>query len=210
MKFQFVKVASACICDVVDSVIGAIYKGLLPTPENTGAESGGDWRDYYQKLYGTPYPHLEPWKLQGYIDKPSWWEAEYRNDDPVTYGNRRWKYIHATTTGMWENLRLGIVPIGQLLPDGVTTSTGFGGEATLYSYFSVNIDDVVATADGGTTNFNPDDIFPPLWDYLAAGEAAITINRSVFQSFSVEIVSPAADYSFGDAGPVEFEWRDFC
>ena len=193
--------------DVVDSIIGIIYRGTLPTPENTGAESGGDWRDYYNKLYGTPYPHLEPWKLQRFVDKPTWWDAEYKNDDPVTYGDRRWKYIHSTTTGMWESIRLGIVPVGQVLPDGVTLSTGFGGETTLWSYFSVNIDDVVRTADGGTTNFAPDDVLPPLWDYLAAGEPAITNNRSVFQSFSVEIVSPAADYSFGDAGPVEFDWR---
>jgi hypothetical protein len=192
---------------VTDSLQGAIYKGTLPTPENTGAESGGDWKDYYNKLYGTPYPHLEPWKLQRYVDKPLWWDAEYKNDDTVTYGNRRWKYIHSTTTGMWENIRLGIVPVGELLPDGVTVSTGVGGETTLWSYFSVNIDDVVRTADGGVTNYAPDAILPPLWDYLAAGEPAITNLRSVFQSFSVEIVSPAADYAFGDAGPIEFDWR---
>lgn len=192
---------------VSDSIEGVIYKGTLPSPSNTGAESGGDWRDYYYKLYNTPYPHLEPWKLQEYIDKPSWWDTEYKNDDTVTYGNRRWKYIHATTTGMWENIRLGIIPTGQLLPDGVTISTGIGSSTTSYRYFSVNIADVSISADGGTTNFDPDDVLPPFFDFVLAGEPAITTNRSIFQSFSIEISSPTADYFFGDAGPIEFEWR---
>ena len=76
--------------------MGVIYKGTLPTPENDGSESGGDWRDYYNKLYGTPYPHLEPWVLQGFVNKPTWWEAEYANDDILLYGDRRWKYLHRT------------------------------------------------------------------------------------------------------------------
>lgn len=80
--------------DVTDSALGIIYLGQLPCSTNTGAESGGDWRDFYQKLYGTPYPHLEPWILQGYESKPTWWDVEYLNDDVLKWGSRTWKYKH--------------------------------------------------------------------------------------------------------------------
>jgi hypothetical protein len=90
------------------------------------------WQELYTRWYGTPYPHLEPWKLQGYHDKPTWWDATYLN----TLGGRRWIYNHGTTTGMWENIRIGLVPAGEELPDG-TISTGAPGETTTYNYFSV-------------------------------------------------------------------------
>lgn len=79
---------------VSESIIGVIYKGELPGSRNTGGESGGYWKDLYQKIYGTPYPHLEPWILQGYKDKPTWWDEEYLNTDSLKWGNRRWKYKH--------------------------------------------------------------------------------------------------------------------
>lgn len=187
---------------------GIIYTGALPSSQNTGGESGGIWQDLYQKIYGTAYPHLEPWKLQNYQDKPSWWDAEYLNDDPATYGTRRWKYIHSITTGMWENIRVGSVPVGQLLPDGITTSTGAAGEAGVtYSYFSVNIGDVPITSNGIKV-YRSDEILPPFFDFIAAGEIVGTTNRSIFSDFSNEIVAPALAYVFEDAGPVEWEWRN--
>jgi hypothetical protein len=73
---------------------GVIYRGTLPSNFNDGSESGGDWKDVYQKFYGTPFPHLEPWSLQGYEDKPLWWDEEYLNDDTLKWGDRRWKYKH--------------------------------------------------------------------------------------------------------------------
>lgn len=35
------------------------------------------WQALYTNWFGTPYPHLEPWKLQGFVDKPEWWDVEY-------------------------------------------------------------------------------------------------------------------------------------
>jgi hypothetical protein len=161
-----------------------------PSSSNVGNESGGDWRDLYQKLYNTPYPHLEPWKLQGFEDKPEWWDAEYLNDDPGTWGNRRWKYDHSTTTGMWENIRVGYIPpqYEDDAPDVIPT----------YEYFSVNI------SNGVLGTYEPDDVFPPYWDPSLYGVSSSI--RSVFTSF-VDMVSPGANYAFGDAGPVEWEWR---
>lgn len=162
------------------------------TPVNAAS-----WQGMYTRWYGTPYPHLEPWTLQGFTDKPTWWDATYLNNDPVIYGTRRWKYIHATTTGMWENIRTGVVPAGRLLADGATISIGAPGEATLFNYFSVNIADTVV---GGIQS---DELFPPYLSATTAGFAASV--RSLF-SVITEIIAPDADYVFGDLGPTEWLW----
>ncbi|KKL65790.1 hypothetical protein LCGC14_2151460, partial [marine sediment metagenome] len=171
----------------------------LGSPQGTGSD--GWWTSLYQKLYGTPYPHLEPWALQGYTTKPSWWDAEYFNDDITVYGTRRWKYIHGVgspaPSGMWEEIRVGQVPAGNALPDG-TTSTGAAGEVQTWNYFSVNISNNLVDA------FSPDDVFPPFWDFVANGGSAVV--RSVFFDFAAEIVSSNADYTFDSGGPISFLW----
>jgi hypothetical protein len=72
------------------------YKySTIATPPHAGTiPSGGTWQDVYQKAYGTPYPHLEPWVLQGYTDKPLWWDSKYLNNNETYFGFRRWKYVH--------------------------------------------------------------------------------------------------------------------
>ena len=99
--------------------------------------------------------------------------------------------------GMWENVRVGVVPFGELLPNGLVSSGGAGEAGLSYNYFSVNIDDI--TIDG----FDSDDVFPPFWDHIANGGSVV--NRSVIETFA-QVVALSADYVFGDAGPVEFEW----
>ena len=366
--------------DVVLDNFGIVYTGVLPSSLNDGSESGGEWKDLYEKLYGTPFPHLEPWKLQGYISQPTWWDDEYLNDDTAKWGNRTWKYKHgfdivfANTTaqslsvdgdfretfipglafsvdgstdndgthtvttilpiadtntgtagtatlefdtdvtstmfpgmnfsvnkttgdhivnltvvssvyagppslrtivtveetvdsaiyfdfvggatynpstneteillaptaspptgtvntsiadgrivlalGMWEQIQLGYIKAGERYPNNVLSITGIPltdiglgiPDPTMptYNYFSVNIDNGNVSADGGTTVYGPDDIFPPYWDYTGHYGTPITFDepvRSIFSVFGVEIVTPSADYVFGDAGPVEYEWR---
>jgi len=354
---------------------GIVYVGTLPSSINDGSESGGDWRDLYAKLYGTPYPHLEPWALQGYITKPSWWDAQYLNDDSNKWGDRTWKYKHgfelvstnatedyieilgdfrevfaptltvpaemtgspssftftATTTdtitgvtiggvgtavlnvsgnvtnkyavgrklsvvsssntvtklvtvksrsfsstlnttyivveeaidsstgidfvgtiydpttnrlrvdvtqnlttsgwtgrvliayGMWENIRVGIIPAGETYSNGITSITGNPAtdSATYnlpvpiiptYNYFSVNVSNGSVSSDGGTTIYYSDDVLPPYWDYTVQyGITPLAIDlvvRSVFLAYATEIVSPGAAFVFGDAGTVEWEWRN--
>lgn len=158
----------------------------------------GAWQQLYTKWYGTPYPQLEPWALQGYIDEPTWWDAQYAD----TTGARRWIYDHATTTGMWENIRIGMVPAGQTYPDG-TISTGNavadGQTIPQYDYFSVNISDVT-TAD----NYAPDQLYPPYYNNSAI--TADVHNRSFFTSLPSQVIAPDADYAFGDGGPTEWQW----
>lgn len=161
-------------------------------------QQAASWQSLYTKWYGTPYPHLEPWKLQGYGQKPDWWDAQYLNDDTLTYGNRRWKYVHSTQTGMWENIRVGMVPVGRLYPDGTVSSGNSivdGQTLPTYNYFSVNIDDVVVS--GG---YAPDDVFPPFYN------TSSSVIRSIFTNFNAEIIAPSANYVYGDGGPVEWLW----
>ncbi len=195
----------------------------ITTSPRVGSPSGvtkGWWLSLYQELYGTPYPHLEPWALQGFTSKPTWWDTQYKVDpdnatDVARYGTRRWRYIHGVGSplagspfgspvsgspippvGMWENIRTGIVPTGQSLPSG-TTSTGAAGETQTWNYFSVNIDNT--TIDG----FDPDDVFPPFWNFTANGGTELI--RSVFSSLG-EIVLSNADYTFDSGGPICFQW----
>jgi len=169
------------------------YINSTITTPPTGAISpdrAASWQELYTRWYGTPYPHLEPWKLQGYTDKPSWWDAEYLD----LSGTRRWIYNHSTTTGMWENIRVGLVPLPYDLPDG-TPSTAVPGEVRTYNYFSVNIADTTIAG-----NFNPDDLLPPYYSTVSI------VVRSLFTSLAAEIVAPGANYVYGDGGPVEWLW----
>mgnify|MGYP005834838259 CR=1 FL=1 len=165
----------------------------VETPANPEYDVSS-WQELYTRVYGTPYPHLEPWKLQGYNNKPTWWDEEYAD---IT-GSRRWKYTHSTTTGMWENIRTGNVPAGRSYPDG-TISTGDvmadGMDTTMptYRYFSVNIGD---TPIG---SFAPDAVLPP---YYSTVDLVV---RSLFTS-TAQITNPSADYAFGDVGPTEWMW----
>jgi hypothetical protein len=169
---------------------------LYPASTNLGTESGGTWQDLYQKLYGTPYPHLEPWKLQGFIEKPTWWDTQYLNDDPMTYGNRRWKYKHSTTTGMWENIRIGVIPVGGTAPNG-DPGTGLAGQVSItYNYFSVNIE------LNSVAGYASDELFPPFVSGLSS-----TPIRSIFYNYNTQIINPGMDFIYGDAGLVEWQWK---
>lgn len=164
------------------------------------------WQELYTRVYGTPYPHLEPWKLQGFNDKPVWWDDEYLD----TTGARRWKTTYDATTsptdpqtpdtdasaGMWENIRTGFVPNGRAYPDG-SIRTGNYKPATMpmYRYFSVNIADTII---GG---YAPDSLFPPYY----AGLTADPQIRSLF-TLDSQVANRGGDYAFGDVGPTEWMW----
>lgn len=180
----------------VNSVVNVPPRGTItPGPASS-------WQETYNRWYGTPYPHLEPWKLQGFPDKPTWWDVQYSNDDPLVYGNRRWKYIHATTTGMWENIRLGVVPAGRTYPSGkASTGNSIADGQTIpsYNYFSVNIADT--TIAGG---YVPDSLLPPYYDPVASPNPALI--RSIYTALGSQVAAPEADYVFGSVGPAEWEW----
>jgi len=127
----------------------------------------------------------------------------------------------AVRHGMWQNILTGVIPAGETYPNGVVSVAGVPADdritnglsiddLPIFDYFSVNIDNIEVSADGGTTNFAPDSILPPYWDYTAMYPTLANIDkpvRSLYFNFSAEIVAPNANYVFNDSGPVEWEWK---
>jgi len=57
-----------------------------------GVELPGSWRGIYNLFYDTDAPHLEPWKMQGFSEKPIWWEdfygpAPYTKDNQILWND---------------------------------------------------------------------------------------------------------------------------
>jgi hypothetical protein len=156
-------------------------------PYNTSSGlSYACWQAVYTNWYNTPFPHLEPWKLQGYINKPHWWDSTYGS----TTGLRRWTQL------MWTNILNGVIPIGHTYPSGIISTGNAINDnqvVRLYNYVSVNTSDVII--DG----YLPDALFPPYYSTVD------TVNRSIFNEYG-QIIAPDADYAFGDQGPIEWQW----
>ena len=158
---------------------------MLPTTEPFVPV--GDWRQLYENVFYTAYPHLEPWKTLGYFDKPSWWDAEYADGDT-------WLPI------MWSNILIGLVPAGKTLPNG-NISNGISGEAQGYSYLPVVT--TTETLDGYTYG----QLLPPYWNTVNNG--GVSTIRSLFDPNSGdEMVKPNVDYTFGQIGDFEYNWMN--
>jgi len=153
------------------------------------AANAGCWQALYEKIYGTPYPHLEPWVLQGYTDKPIWWDTYYKD----TTGLRRW------TNSMWLNILNGAIPIGKVTWDGNIGTGVYGQISYTYSYVSVNINSI-STNDG----IEPDGLLPPFWNSVNSADVNV---RSLFDPNLQQFVTlPNADYEFGQLGTNEWKW----
>lgn len=163
-----------------------------PIPEHpvTGLSSdntAGCWQALYQKVYNTPYPHLEPWKLQGYDNKPDWWDNEYKAN------NRRWN------SSMWNNILNGVIPVGKITPDG-NIGTGSSYQIPyVYGFVSVNIDSQ-PTSDG----ILPDGLLPPYWSSINTNNVRV---RSLYDPNKNQfIILPNTNFEFGQLGFHEWEW----
>ena len=67
----------------------------------SGEQLPGYWRGIYKYYYDTDRPHLCPWEMLGFSEKPDWWEDEY-GPAPYTGGN----------LVMWEHLEAGYIAQG--------------------------------------------------------------------------------------------------
>lgn len=54
--------------------------------DSQGRYFDGHWRGIYRYVYGTDRPHIAPWEMLGFGDKPVWWEGAY-GPAPYTSGN---------------------------------------------------------------------------------------------------------------------------
>lgn len=160
-----------------------------PLTGNISFNTAGTWQALYQNIFGTPYPHLEPWKLQGYVNKPTWWQSQYGDNS----GTRRW------TISMWNNIFNGVIPSGFLTPSGAI-GTGMVAQITSrFSYLPVN-SGITSTGDG----YAMDDILPPYWNSTNTGDARI---RGLYDPNAGEFVTtPQLNFEFGQNGLVEWQW----
>ena len=62
----------------------------------------GYWRSLYTYFYGTDRPHICPWEMLGFSEKPSWWEKQY-GPAPYTAGNKI----------LWNDLEKGKIRQGK-------------------------------------------------------------------------------------------------
>jgi hypothetical protein len=168
------------------------YSTVTTYPSNIHyIQSAASYQSLYQNAFGTPHPHLEPWKLQGYSFKPNWWDTTYLS----TSGSRRWHSF------MWYNILNGIVPYNKLLPDNVTLGSQAIGQLKVWNYLPVNMGSQ-PTADG----IQPDELLPPYWNSSNSSDPQI---RSLFDiNDSDVIILPNSDYVFGDGNINEFNWKN--
>lgn len=162
------------------------YLMFLPTslPTTNTYLPASDWRKVYSNVFGTPYPHLEPWKIQGYDDKPDWWDDEYRTNNTFI-------------ASMWQNILDGIIPSGHMLPDGTISN----GTVQVQTYTYLPVVTVAATTDG----FLYGELLPPYWN--SANNSGSSSIRSLFDPNAGDvIVSPDIDFTFGNFGDFEYKW----
>jgi hypothetical protein len=74
------------------------YAGSL---DREGQPLPGYWRGIYQYYFDTDRPHITPWEMLGFDEKPTYWDSEY-GLPPYTRGN----------TKLWNDLRNGRVAGG--------------------------------------------------------------------------------------------------
>lgn len=153
------------------------------------------WYTMYEMIYGTRYPHITPWVLQGYNKKPIWWDDEY------TSTTRRWSEV------MWENIRQGVVPIGRLYPNGEhslgTSAHGTTvGELQLVPVIPVNTTDT-ATIEGG---YGSDELLPPYF-FSTDPDDSYVMDNCVVVVQAPHHTDTNQPYEFGENGPVEDTWK---
>jgi hypothetical protein len=64
----------------------------------SGKKLPGFWRSVYKEAYDTDSPHVTPWEMLGFSEKPTWWEFKY-GPAPYTSNNLI----------MWSDIESGVI-----------------------------------------------------------------------------------------------------
>lgn len=72
------------------------YSSISITEGHLKSNLPGHWKGAYNVLFGTTTPHITPWHMLGYSDKPSWWDENYSWTDPT----KRTAMLSAFNTGL--------------------------------------------------------------------------------------------------------------
>lgn len=185
------------------------YTSAVPKkyPQLTNPANIGSWQALYEFYYGTPYPHLEPWKLQKYTSKPNWWDVEYRSPD----NSRKW------TSRMWFNIVHGIIPIGRTSSNGIAVSNDNQYQLVAgYNYVPVNTEDQTLVVNdpvlAATHTYGPDELLPPYIN-TTVDPTWPSWSRSLFNvdpatgAIDSGIPNAALPYAFGNGGREEWKWK---
>jgi len=111
------------------------------TTKDKNSRLPGYWRAIYRWLYDTETPHLTPWEMIGFYEKPSYWDTRYGRA-PYTRGNYvLWQDLEDgkrfqsadedsayTTNDLWKRPGLtNLIPVddqGKLIPPGQFLTQG--------------------------------------------------------------------------------------
>jgi hypothetical protein len=72
------------------------YSSISITEGHLKSNLPGHWKGAYSVLFGTATPHITPWHMLGYDDKPTWWDDNYSWSDPT----KRTAMLSAFNTGL--------------------------------------------------------------------------------------------------------------
>lgn len=178
-------------------------------PDPSFTKMVGFWKGAYDSLYGTPYPHLEPWKIQGYNSKPGWWDNAYRDAS----ASRRW------VRGMWTNVILNQVPAHFDTPVGVsytlvvdpTSGAAFKRMPPRVQSVPVCIDVPIVNARGDVV-YALDDLFPPHDSRIATPYNPSMTSSSIGRPWFTTVPSNLTDslterFELGDGSQLEHLYR---
>lgn len=166
-----------------------VYPNATSVGQWAGATAG-----IYQLIFSTAVPHLEPWKLQGYVSKPSWWNDQYQDTT-----SRRWKYDHTAGVGMWTNILRGVVPAGVRYPSGVISSgdtVADDQKIPTYEFVPVNI------TNSTIAGYAPDSLLPVYVSDPTLAQFALIRNQQ-----HIDLTKVGNNWAIGDYGPIETKWR---
>jgi hypothetical protein len=183
------------------------YSTTTKEPRSGIIQSGGTWQDVYQKVYGTPYPNLEPWILQGYTGKPSWWDTTFLNTNTALYGNRTWKYQHSLPIVAVGSSTIKVGPINVNQTETFNDFNQFtvytGTTSFTYTVQSVSFANSYTTITT-TTPINSgivigNTVAVGMWDYIVRGAIANNQPAPTVTPYSYSYVSVnISEYTFTD------------
>ena len=179
-----------------------------PYPSEGHINWAGYWAGVYLNVYGTAYPHREPWVLQGYSARPEWWDEWYVD----TTGTRVWN------AAMWTNVLANRIPAqydapSEVLYQEVDPISGIEYKIMTkkFTYVPVNLTRVINKVGGGVL-YKLDDLFP-IYDTRLFTSANLDIvsggsvgKPMIRRTDAVQGVNMRLPFQFGDGSPVEFEW----
>lgn len=170
----------------------------------------GFWKGSYTKIYGTAYPHLEPWVVQGYQSKPDWWDSVYADET----GTRRWTPI------MWENVVSNRIPAQYETPRGTSfdmvfdATSGIAYKQMQQRVFSVpvNVDAPIVNTKGDVV-YELDALFPPYDSRIVTPSNPHITESAIGRPWIVSVPSHLSEsindrFMLGDGAQIEYMYHN--